>query len=169
MRPPHAADARLRSGWRLPEPRISVPRLRLPRASAVGLRIRLAAVAVAGLVASLAVVSAEKAMTAGPAPAPAVRTAGTAFLGTATCADWRAASDERRMVIVRTLTVAATRPDPENPGATLSNGAAYGLFQRVCSSPESRSTLLYESYNRAASFGSARAGSPAISGGFGQH
>jgi hypothetical protein len=47
--------------------------------------------------------------------------------------------------------------------------AAYGLFQRICSGSAPGSTLLYESYNRAASFQSVRGGSPAISGSFGAH
>jgi hypothetical protein len=165
MRPPHAGDATLRPGWRFPAPRVARPGLRVPR---LGLKGRLAAIAVVGMVASLAVVGVEKVIAPAPAP-PATHAAGTAFLQTTTCADWQAASTERRMVIVRTLAVAATQPDPENPGATLAAGAAYGLFQRACSTPESRSTLLYETYNRAASFRSLAGGSTAISGGFGQH
>jgi hypothetical protein len=62
---------------------------------------------------------------------------------------------------VRMLGVAATQPDPENAGATLSQGEAYALFQRVCSGGAPASTLLYESYNRAASFS---AGAPAVAG-----
>ena len=78
--------------------------------------------------------------------------AGTASLATATCADWRGDGVTARLAILQTLEVAATKPDPENRGATLERGQAYGLFQRVCSTPESRSALLYEAYNRAASF-----------------
>jgi hypothetical protein len=169
MRQPHAADATLRTGWRVPsvKPSRARPPVWLP--TDLGLRARLAVLAVLVLCACLVAAAAWEEFSPPRAPAPAAPTAGTAFLQTTTCANWQAASAERRMVIVRTLAVAATRPDPENPGATLSNGAAYGLFQRVCSTPESRSTLLYESYNRAASFGSLGAGSVAISGGFGQH
>jgi hypothetical protein len=81
---------------------------------------------------------------------------GTAFLGTATCADWQAAGDARRLTIIQALATAATQPDPENPGATLSQGAAYGLFERACGTRASRSALLYETYNRAASMNTAR-------------
>jgi len=95
----------------------------------------------------------------GRAPAPARPSAmpGTAFLGTATCARWANAGEARRATIIGTLGVAATQPDPENPGATLSPAAAYGLFERACSTPASRSALLYEIYNRSASFQGARA------------
>jgi hypothetical protein len=133
---------------------------------ALGVRARLTLVAVVVLAMSLAAVAAWEEL--GPADSPpAAPAAGTAFLGTTTCADWRGASEQRRTTIVQTLAVAATRPDPESPGATLSDGAAYGLFQRICSGRAPGSTLLYESYNRAASFNSVRAGPPAISGTFG--
>jgi hypothetical protein len=89
---------------------------------------------------------------------------GTAFLGTTTCADWRRDGVAGRLTIIRMLEVAATRPDPESPGATLEQGQAYGLFQRVCSTPQSRSALLYEAYNRAASFQFAAARSGPFSG-----
>ena len=81
---------------------------------------------------------------------------GTAFLGTATCADWQAAGSTKRLAIIGTLAAAATQPDPENPGATLAQGSAYGLFERVCATGASRSVLLYEAYNRAASMSAAR-------------
>jgi hypothetical protein len=99
----------------------------------------------------------------GPSATPAHAGPGTAFLGTTTCADWRDASVHRRLVIVRMLGVAATQPDPENAGATLAEGDAYALFARVCSGGAPDSTLLYESYNRAASFRSV-AVMPAIAG-----
>jgi len=144
-----------------------MPRLRLPGPARLGVKGRLAALAVVVMAISLACVAAWNQIAPGPPPAQTTLAPGTAFLGTATCADWRDASVARRMVIVRTLAVAATSPDPENPGATLANGAAYGLFQRICSTSAADSTLLYESYNRAASFQSVRGGTPAISGGFG--
>ena len=75
---------------------------------------------------------------------------GTAFLGTATCADWLGAGAGRRAAMVGALASAATGPDPENPGATLSDGQANLLFDRACSTRLSRSFLLYEIYNRAA-------------------
>jgi hypothetical protein len=92
-----------------------------------------------------------------PAPqAPAITSQGTALLGSATCATWQAARSAKRLTIIQTLAVAATQPDPENPGATLAQGAAYGLFERVCSTQASRSVLLYEAYNRAASMSAVR-------------
>jgi hypothetical protein len=86
------------------------------------------------------------------AEAPAGASHGTAFLGSATCADWQAAGDSRRLTIIGALATAATQPDPENPGATLSQGSAYGLFERACATTASQHVLLYETYNRAASF-----------------
>jgi hypothetical protein len=167
VKPPQANDASLHSGWRPPATRLGRPRAHAPRIGRLSVRARLAVVAVAVLAMSLAAAWEELTPpNAPPAPAPAV---GTAFLGTTTCADWRGATVARRMTIVQMLAVAATHPDPENPGATLGDGAAYGLFQRVCSGSAPDSTLLYESYNRAASFQSVRAGSPAIAGGFGSH
>jgi hypothetical protein len=167
MKPPQANDASLHSGWRLPALGLPRPPVRIPRIGRLGLRARLAVVAVAVMAFSLSAAAAWEELAPGTAPAPARLIPGTAFLGKTTCADWRDAGVERRMVIVQSLAVAATHPDPENPGATLSNGAAYALFQRVCSGSAPDSTLLYESYNRAASFQSVRAGSPAISGSFG--
>jgi hypothetical protein len=169
MKPPHASDATLHSGWRLPAGRTRRPRLHPARLGGLGLRARLALLAVAVLALSLAASAAWEELAPGTQPTQAATAPGTAFLGTTTCADWRDASVARRMTIVQMLAVAATHPDPENPGATLSDGAAYGLFQRICSGTAPASTLLYESYNRAASFQSVRAGSPAISGTFGAH
>ncbi len=167
MKPSNAPDATIHSGWRLPAIRVGRPRAHVPRISRLGVRARLTVVAVAVLSMSLAAVAAWDELAPATPPAKTAPAAGTAFLGTTTCADWRDATVARRMTIVQMLAVAATHPDPENPGATLSNGAAYGLFQRICSGSAPDSTLLYESYNRAASFQSVRAGSPAISGSFG--
>jgi hypothetical protein len=122
----------------------------------------LVALAVTVLAISLAAVAVWEWTDSSPPATPAQAGPGTAFLGTTTCADWRDAGVQRRLVIVRMLGVAATQPDPENAGATLVQGEAYGLFQRVCSGGAPDSTLLYESYNRAASFRSVGAGSPAI-------
>ena len=166
MKPPHASDATLHSGWGLPALRVGRPRLHTSRIGGLGVRARLALLAVVVLAMSLAAVAAWEELAADDAPTTAP-SPGTAFLGTTTCADWRDAGVAKRMTIVQALAVAATHPDPENPGATLSDGAAYGLFQRICSGSGAGSTLLYESYNRAASFQAVRAGSPAISGGFG--
>jgi hypothetical protein len=127
-------------------------RLRLP-AAAISTRSCLVILgATAVLAASLAVATQD--LRSGGASRPAFRP-GTAFLGTATCADWREASVERRKTIVASLGVAATQPDPESAGATLQAGAAYGVLERACSTRLSRSFLLYEVYNRAASFRSA--------------
>jgi hypothetical protein len=165
MKPPQTNDATLHSGWRPPAIAIPRPRVRVPGIGALGLRGRLTLLAVVVLALSLSAAAAWKELT--PQATRASLIPGTAFLGKTTCDDWRGAGVDRRMVIVDSLAVAATQPDPENPGATLGNGAAYGLFQRICSGSAPGSTLLYESYNRAASFQSVRAGSPAISGSFG--
>jgi hypothetical protein len=167
MKPPQASDATIHSGWRLPKLRVARPRVRAPRIGGLGVRARLSLLAVVVLAMSLAAVAAWEELT--PAELPQATAPGTAFLGTTTCADWRDASVTKRMTIVQMLAVAATHPDPENPGATLGDGTAYGLFQRVCAGSAPGSTLLYESYNRAASFHSVRAGAPAISGTFGSH
>ena len=89
------------------------------------------------------------------------RSAGTAFLQAATCSDWRRAGEAARRQIVRAMSLAATKPDPENRGATLDARDAYSLFQRACSTRQSRSAVLYEIYNRAAAFRRVRGGSPA--------
>ncbi|HEY7150836.1 MAG TPA: hypothetical protein VH391_04075 [Solirubrobacterales bacterium] len=130
------------SGWRLP---------------AIGPRARGAALAAAGLLLVVSIAAYLGERPGAPAPGgPAVASRGTALLGTATCATWQTSGAGKRLTIVNTLAAAATQPDPENPGATLSQGTAYGLFQRVCSTNASRSVLLYESYNRAASMSAAR-------------
>ncbi len=95
------------------------------------------------------------------------RLEGTAFLGTATCSNWRDYTQSRRLDVVTALGLAATGPDPESSGATLETGAAYSLFQRACSTRASRSSLLYEVYNRAASFQPAAVGPIVREGGFG--
>jgi hypothetical protein len=92
---------------------------------------------------------------------------GTATLQSSTCADWSAWSDRRRTAAVQTLGVAATQPDPENAGATLGAAAAYSLFQRACSTRVARTFVLYEIYNRAASFAPAARPVPGALGGFG--
>ncbi len=92
----------------------------------------------------------------------------TMRLATATCADWQAAGSARRDALVGALTVAATAPDPENPGATLDRAAASTQLSRACSTRLSRSFLLFEVYNRAASFSPAgAAGAAPALGGFG--
>lgn len=92
-----------------------------------------------------------------PPPAPPARPAaasphGTAFLQAATCADWNRAGPAERRATTRALTAAATSPDPENHGATLTDEQAARLFARACSTPASTPALLYEIYNRAAAF-----------------
>jgi hypothetical protein len=147
VRPPEAYGTAIPAG--LPRAR---PRARKadPPSLSLSRRAQLAIVAATALVATLAIAVYTGRESSPGAGAPAGP--GTAFLGTATCADWHDAGVARRLTIVRTLGVAATQPDPENRGATLGQGAAYGLFQRVCASRLSRSALLYETYNRAASF-----------------
>jgi len=156
--PPVAAEAAAGVTWRGEEVGIAL--------GAVGGRLRLLALAAAVLALTIA---GTLGLRVAPATldALATRAAGTAFLGTATCADWQRAGAARRDDIVGALAVAATAPDPENHGATLGRSAAYTLFASACSTRASRSALLYEIYNRAASFQSL--GSPPIvrSGGFG--
>ena len=93
-----------------------------------------------------------------PAPGSPRVARGTMFLQAASCANWRRWDAGNRASAVAALGVAATAPDPENAGATLDRGAAYSLFQRACSTPPSSHALLYEIYNRAASFSAARVG-----------
>ena len=147
MRPPDAHGAAISLGSvRAPRRtplRGRLPTVRIPKRSWL---------AILGAAASLAGSIAIAVHGIGAAAAPPASPAGTAFLGTATCADWRQASVERRATIVSSLGVAATQPDPESPGATLEGSATYGLFARACSTRPSRSSLLYEVYNRAASF-----------------
>jgi hypothetical protein len=121
------------------------------------------------LVATLALASYAAIVWLAPRPAasPGPATLGTAILGTTTCADWQRSSQTRRLALIGALGVAATQPDPENPGATLDRGAAYGVLQRACSTRAARSALLYEIYNRAASFQGARAGSGGMTGALG--
>jgi hypothetical protein len=77
---------------------------------------------------------------------------GTASLQSATCTDWHQWTPRHRTAALATLGVAATAPDPESRGATLDAATAYGVLERACSTPESASSVLYQVYNRAASF-----------------
>ena len=148
-----------------PSERIALPgrwapagssRRRLLLGRRLSARAWLLAIALCGLASAL-VVGGYASLGRSPAPTHPSAMPGTAFLGTATCATWANAGEARRATIIRTLGVAATQPDPENPGATLTSAATYGLFERACSSPASHSALLYEIYNRSASFQGARA------------
>jgi hypothetical protein len=154
VRPPYA-DGVATGTWRGVGAPAARRRGRWPRVAGLSPRARLTALAALVLVAALGAAAyvAERPGARGSAGA----TNSTAFLGTATCADWRAAGDPRRLEIIRALGIAATQPDPENPGATLSQGAAYGLFERACATSASHSVLLYETYNRSASMSAARA------------
>jgi hypothetical protein len=76
----------------------------------------------------------------------------TRGLQTADCNDWRSANETQRMQLIYSLANAATTPDPENYGPTLSEQAAYSLFQSRCAASYAGTVLLYEIYNRAASF-----------------
>ena len=78
-----------------------------------------------------------------------------------------AAGPARRSAITATLATAATGPDPESAGATLDRSATFGLFATACSTRASHYSLLYEVYNRAASFQAAAAAPMVRSGGFG--
>ncbi len=129
-------------------------------------RLRLAALAASGLAVLVTGTLALRDLP-GSIAGLATRSAGTAFLSTATCADWRAAGPTRRTAIAGALAVAATAPDPENQGATLDEAGTFGLFARACSTRASQSALLYETYNRAASFQGVTMGQMVRPGGFG--
>lgn len=153
MRPPDALTGAAAEGWSPPRPSALARTWRRWRLLRIGSTV-LAIAVLAGLAWH---------------EAPALRSAhrGTAFLGTATCSDWQDASRNRRLDIVAALGLAATAPDPENRGATLDEGAAYSLFQRACATGASGSSLLYEVYNRAASFQPAAVAPVVRQGGFG--
>jgi hypothetical protein len=167
MKPPRAEGA-LPIAWRGVEIPVARPRGRAWRAPALGPGARAAALAAAILLLVIGVAAYVSERPGAPGqPGPAVASRGTALLGTATCATWQAAAAGKRLIIIQTLAAAATQPDPENPGATMAQGAAYGLFERVCATEASRSVLLYEAYNRAASMSAVR---PVVSGwGSGAH
>ena len=151
-RPP-TVEAGIEAGWA--RPRSRGPSLSLSRwrpLSAVMRLVVLAAAVLAGAV-GLALVEGwvYPDLTGGASGG-----VGTAFLGTTTCADWQGAGVDRRLTTIDALRVAATSPDPENRGATLARADAYAVFQQACSTRLSRPVLLYEIYNRAASFQSVR-------------
>ena len=127
--------------------------------------------ALAALAAGVLAVSIAGALALRDAPGAidglATRSLATARLGTATCADWHRDGASRRLATIGALGIAATQPDPESRGATLEKGAAYVLFQRACSTAASSSALLYEIYNRAASFQPAATPQIVRPGGFG--
>jgi hypothetical protein len=165
MRPPPAHDAAIPAGWGGARARPG-----RARAARVGrwVRSRPLAAAAAFLAVVLAgAASAYEGLTPSQPQTNAggiASRAGTASLASATCADWRREGVGARLATSRMLAVAATAPDPENPGATLAPGQAYALFQRFCSTPESRSALLYAAYNRAASFQSTEPGPAGLPG-----
>jgi hypothetical protein len=84
-----------------------------------------------------------EAFSGGPQPA----------MQSATCTDWNAADAARRRAMVGSLTAAATVPDPENPGATLSPAQAGDVLDRGCERARAAAYTLYVLYNRAAAFG----------------
>jgi hypothetical protein len=165
MRPADAEGATLSPPWHAAAAGVAAPPGRWRRAAGLSRRARLAGLAAAMLLVALGAAAYVSEAPRGNDPAaPASTSQGTALLGTATCADWQAAGAARRLTIVQSLAAAATQPDPENPGATLSQGTAYGLFERVCATGPSRSVLLYEAYNRAASMSAAPMASRALAG-----
>jgi hypothetical protein len=158
---PPTAEAGVHTGWSRPRlPRIAIPRLR-----SLGAAAGLLALAAAVLAGAVGLALAEGWIHPDP-PVGASGSAGTAFLGTATCADWQRADVDERVATLDALTIAATQPDPENRGATMSRGDAYGVLRGACSTRLSRPVLLYEIYNRAASFQAVKAGG-AFSGALG--
>jgi hypothetical protein len=153
MRPPPAHDGAISIGWRGAETRSGRARAarvgRWARSRPLAAAAAFLAVVLAGATAAYEGVAPSHPETN---PGGIASRTGTASLASATCADWQREGVGARLATSRMLTVAATAPDPENPGATLAPGQAYALFQRFCSTPESRSALLYAAYNRAASF-----------------
>ena len=154
MRPhPPTAEAGLQTGWARPR----VPRVALPRPRPLGAAGRLLALAAAVLAGAVGLAFSEGWLNPDP-PAGTTVTPGTAFLATATCADWQGAGVGERIATLDALRLAATSPDPENRGATLGRDDGYGILQGACSTRLSRPVLLYEVYNRAASFQAVKAG-----------
>lgn len=70
----------------------------------------------------------------------------------ATCADWRAAAVGQRIATVRALQEAATPKPGQEHGATLDPERAYEILDHDCALAEAKGFLLYELYNRSASF-----------------
>src|SRR4051794_800675 len=68
------------------------------------------------------------------------------------CSVWNASTQTQRMQLISALAAAATKPDPENNGPTLSERDAYSVLESRCSPSYASTILLYEIYNRAASF-----------------
>jgi hypothetical protein len=74
-------------------------------------------------------------------------------LQSANCIEWRAIDRDRRIATIHALTKAVGQPTTGGRrGATLPDGRAYRLFQRVCANTFTSHFLLYEMYNRAAGF-----------------
>ncbi|MGE4427512.1 MAG: right-handed parallel beta-helix repeat-containing protein [Solirubrobacteraceae bacterium] len=77
---------------------------------------------------------------------------GTQALQAIDCSAWRAAGAERRLGILHYLRAAATEPNPETPGPTLTDGEGLAVMERVSSGPVADRFLLYGIYNRAAAY-----------------
>ncbi|MFL5886601.1 MAG: hypothetical protein ACJ77M_16150, partial [Thermoleophilaceae bacterium] len=73
-------------------------------------------------------------------------------LQTTNCSVWNASTQTQRIQLIGALKTAVTTPDPENYGPTLSEPTAYSVFESRCSPSYASNILLYEIYNRAASF-----------------
>ena len=87
-----------------------------------------------------------------PAARPAAMLIGGVPLQQARCVQWLAGSQTERSRTVSALAYVAGGPSGYGPGATLSQDAAFALFDRTCTSPIAANFLLYEIYNRAAAF-----------------
>jgi hypothetical protein len=70
----------------------------------------------------------------------------------ATCGDWRNATVEERIATVKALQEAAGPKPGQEHGATLPDERAYEIIDHDCRLDVARGFLLYELYNRAASF-----------------
>ena len=70
----------------------------------------------------------------------------------ASCTDWLAGSADERAAVIAALKRNVGGPPPSGPGTTLSDQAAYALFDRTCMRPYAAGFLLYELYTRSAAF-----------------
>jgi hypothetical protein len=82
----------------------------------------------------------------GAGPAGAVKV----DIRVADCTDWNRQSVEDRLRTVGAIRDAVRGPAGE--GVVLPNDKAYGLFERICDSPNARAFTLYVLYVRAAAF-----------------
>jgi hypothetical protein len=86
----------------------------------------------------------------GPAPQAGPAEFSAQRLQTASCTDWKRLSLRERMTVIDQLEEIAR--GPHDRGATLPDQKAYDVIDDRCGEYFARGFLLYEMYNRAASF-----------------